>query len=145
MKNDIEIYTLSTCPFCTKAKELLRDNYLDYTEHEISDNEMAMRKKLGELFHISGNVTVPQIVINNRHIVVRPIAKGHAKKFEETVSDSSALRFLISLLIEIKQPKPMIIASKISKKYCSEKTISALFIAETRYKSGARQVTGRMI
>ena len=68
MKNDIEIYTLSTCPFCTKAKELLRDNYLDYTEHEISDNEMAMRKKLGELFHISGNVTVPQIVINNKHI-----------------------------------------------------------------------------
>lgn len=68
MENDIEIYTLSTCPFCTKAKELLRDNYLDYNEHEISDNETAMRKKLGELFHISGNVTVPQIVINNKHI-----------------------------------------------------------------------------
>lgn len=68
MENDIEIYTLATCPFCIKAKELLKDNYLDYTEHEISDNEEAMRKKLGEFFHISGNVTVPQIVINNKHI-----------------------------------------------------------------------------
>ncbi len=68
MDNDIEIYTLSTCPFCIKAKELLRDNYLDYTEHEISHDETKMRKKLGEMFHLSGNVTVPQIVINEKHI-----------------------------------------------------------------------------
>ena len=68
MDNDIEIYTLSTCPFCIKAKELLRDNYLDYTEHEISHDETKMRKKLGEMFHLSGNVTVPQTVINEKHI-----------------------------------------------------------------------------
>lgn len=68
MENDIEIYTLATCPFCIKAKELLSDNYLDYTEHEISNNETEMRQHLGELFHISGDVTVPQIVINNKHI-----------------------------------------------------------------------------
>lgn len=68
MNNDIEIYTLATCPFCIKAKQLLEDNYLDYREHDISKNEEEMRKELGHLFNISGNVTVPQIIINNKHV-----------------------------------------------------------------------------
>ena len=39
MTNDIEIYTLPDCPFCNKAKEKLKDNYLDYTEFDISHYE----------------------------------------------------------------------------------------------------------
>ena len=69
MKNDIEIYTLPTCTFCIKAKEKLQDNYLDFTEHDISQNEEEMRHKLAERFNIeNGMATVPQILINGKHI-----------------------------------------------------------------------------
>lgn len=66
--NDIEIFTIPTCPFCQKAKALLTDNYLDYNEVDISHDEEEYRKKLGETFDIKDRVTVPQIVINGKHI-----------------------------------------------------------------------------
>lgn len=69
MKNNIEIYTLPTCPFCIKAKEKLRDNYLDFTEHDISDNEDEMRRQLAMRFNLPNSMaTVPQILINGKHI-----------------------------------------------------------------------------
>ena len=68
-KNEIEIYTLPTCPFCIKAKEKFKDNYLDYTEYDISQNEEDIRKMLAELFDIpTGRATVPQVVINGKHV-----------------------------------------------------------------------------
>lgn len=66
--NEIEIYTIPTCPFCLKAKELLKDNYFDYMEYDISHDEEKMRKRLGKKFDIKGRVTVPQIVINGKHV-----------------------------------------------------------------------------
>lgn len=69
MTNDVEIYTIQTCPFCKKAKEKLKDNYLDYTEYDISENEEENRRKLAKLFKIpSGRATVPQITINGKYI-----------------------------------------------------------------------------
>lgn len=64
----IEIFTIPTCPFCRKAKEMLEDNYLNFTEYDISRKEDEMRKRLGLKFGIKGRVTVPQIVINGKHI-----------------------------------------------------------------------------
>lgn len=67
--NDIEIYTLPTCPFCKKAKEKLNDNYLDYFEYDISHDEEHLREELAKRFKIAGGkATVPQIVINCKHI-----------------------------------------------------------------------------
>lgn len=66
--NDIDIYTIDTCPFCRKAKELLRDNYLEYVEHNITNDEQKQREFLGKKFAINGRVTVPQIIINGTHI-----------------------------------------------------------------------------
>ncbi len=66
--NDIEVFTIPTCPFCKKAKDLLNDNYLDYFEYDISHDETNMRNELGKRFNIKGEVTVPQIVINCKHI-----------------------------------------------------------------------------
>lgn len=68
MKNDIEIYTIPTCPFCKKAKALLEDNYLEYKEYDISHDEEKEREELGKKFNISGYVTVPQIIINGKYI-----------------------------------------------------------------------------
>jgi len=68
-RNEIEIYTLPTCPFCIKAKDKLKDNYLDFFEYDISKNEIEMRKELAQKFDIEGGMaTVPQIVINGKHI-----------------------------------------------------------------------------
>lgn len=69
MKNDIEIYTLPTCTFCIKAKEKLNDNYLEFTEHDISQNEEEMRRKLAKRFNLKSEMaTVPQILINGTYI-----------------------------------------------------------------------------
>ena len=66
--NDIDIYTIDTCPFCRKAKELLRDNYLEYVEHNITNDEQKQREFLGKKFAINGRVTVPQIIVGNKRI-----------------------------------------------------------------------------
>lgn len=85
---DIEIYTLPTCPFCIKAKEKLRDNYLDYQEFDISHDEENIRKELATKFNLGvESATVPQIVINGQHIggytdLKELIDKGSLSKFK---------------------------------------------------------------
>lgn len=66
MKN--EIYTVDYCPFCKKALAFLKEHNVDFVQHKIDDEENLWREKLGEMFNIKGEVTVPQIVINNKHI-----------------------------------------------------------------------------
>ncbi len=85
--NDIEIFTIPTCPFCKKAKELLADNYLDYNEYDISHDEANLRKKLAQTFKINGYATVPQIVINGKHI-------GGYSELKEIVKDGKLNAYL---------------------------------------------------
>lgn len=66
--NNIEIYTLSRCPFCIKAKELLGKHGLGFIEHEISHDEENMRQKLKEKFNLPDKATVPQIIINGKYV-----------------------------------------------------------------------------
>ncbi len=61
---NIEIYTQSTCPFCVRAKGLLNEMNLPYTEYEVSyDTE-----KQAEMISRSGGYTVPQIFVDNELI-----------------------------------------------------------------------------
>jgi glutaredoxin 3 len=60
----IEMYTTRWCGFCTHAKALLEGKGLDYDEHAV-DDDPAFRARLLEL---TGNWTVPQIVIDGRPI-----------------------------------------------------------------------------
>ena len=85
--NDIEIFTIPTCPFCQKAKALLRDNYLDFNEYDIPHDEENLRKQLGKQFGINGHVTVPQIVINGKHI-------GGYSDLKEIVSEGKLSGYL---------------------------------------------------
>lgn len=64
----VVIYTVDYCPYCNKAKKLLNEKGVEFEEHDISDNETEMRKKLGEMLNIEGRVSVPQIIINGNHI-----------------------------------------------------------------------------
>lgn len=65
MVTKIEIYTWSSCPFCIRAKALLNQKGVDYTEYCIDGNERA-RAEMAE--RANGRRTLPQIFINDRHI-----------------------------------------------------------------------------
>ena len=61
----IEIYTKMLCPYCARAKALLRDKGQDFAEYDITmDN--AKRAEMIERSH--GGSTVPQIFINGQHV-----------------------------------------------------------------------------
>lgn len=60
----IEIYSSDNCPWCTRAKSLLRAKGLDFEEINISsDHARAL-----EMIVRSGRRTVPQIFIDYEHI-----------------------------------------------------------------------------
>lgn len=65
MKNKVEIYTTSYCPYCVKAKLLLKNKNIEFTEIML-DGDDDGRIKLVE--KSGGRKTVPQIFINDKHI-----------------------------------------------------------------------------
>lgn len=61
----IEIYTWSYCPYCVRAKALLDQKALAYTEYVIDGDEEAreaMSRRTG------GRRSLPQIFIDGRHV-----------------------------------------------------------------------------
>ena len=60
----IEIYTLTWCPYCRKAKSFFESKGLSYQEYDIDneDKKQEMQKRSG------GQKTVPQIFINDKYI-----------------------------------------------------------------------------
>jgi len=63
--HDIQIYTTPYCPYCVRAKALLTQKGVAYTETDVSgDDDLrdAMTQRAG------GRRTVPQIFIDDRHI-----------------------------------------------------------------------------
>jgi glutaredoxin 3 len=65
MTANVEIYTWSTCPFCIRAKSLLKDKGVNFTEYCI-DGDEAARAKMSKRAH--GRRSLPQIFINEQHI-----------------------------------------------------------------------------
>lgn len=65
---NVEIYTVDYCPFCKKAIAFLDEHKVNYKRTRIDDNEYTWRKKLGEMYNIKGDVTVPQIIIDGKRI-----------------------------------------------------------------------------
>ncbi|MER3492524.1 MAG: glutaredoxin 3 [Mastigocladus sp. ERB_26_2] len=65
MAAKVEIYTWSTCPFCIRAKSLLKKKGVDFTEYSI-DGDEAARNKMAQ--RANGRRSVPQIFIDNVHI-----------------------------------------------------------------------------
>ena len=61
----IEMYTSNSCPFCEKAKTLLKMKGVEWIEYNIQEDPT----KVAEVLQRSGGKkTVPQIFINNKHI-----------------------------------------------------------------------------
>ena len=65
---DVKIYTLDYCPYCKAAINFLKDNGVKYHQVRIDDNEKDMRREIGKLYKIKGEVTVPQIIIEGERI-----------------------------------------------------------------------------
>ena len=61
----IEIYTTNYCPFCVKAKSLLKKKNIKFSEIDVSNDE-ALREKMTNM--ANGARSVPQIFADNVHI-----------------------------------------------------------------------------
>ena len=59
MKN-IEIYTKDYCPFCHRAKDLLRVKGAKFTEYDVTND--ALKEK--EMRDRAGRTTVPEIFVD---------------------------------------------------------------------------------
>lgn len=65
MSAKVEIYTWSTCPFCIRAKGLLKKKNVDFIEYCLDGDrqgKMAMSERA------NGRTSVPQVFINDQHI-----------------------------------------------------------------------------
>jgi glutaredoxin 3 len=65
MAPKVEIYTWRTCPFCIRAKELLKSKGVDFTEYSIDGDETA-RSQMAQ--RANGRRSVPQIFISDEHV-----------------------------------------------------------------------------
>lgn len=61
----VEVYSKDGCPFCTKAKELLKSRGLAFTEHKVGGEitKELIQERAGTPVR-----TVPQIFIDDKHI-----------------------------------------------------------------------------
>ncbi|KST64865.1 glutaredoxin 3 [Mastigocoleus testarum] len=65
MSAKVEIYTWSTCPFCIRAKNLLKKKGIDYIEYCIDGDEIARDKMITRA---NGRSSLPQIFIDEVHV-----------------------------------------------------------------------------
>ena len=62
---NIEIYSGPFCPYCVRAKRLLSERALAFTEYDVQADP-ARRAEMLE--RARGARTIPQIFINGRHV-----------------------------------------------------------------------------
>ena len=61
----VEIYTWQYCPYCLRAKALLKSKGVDFIEHAI-DGDSSARMEMSS--RAKGRSTLPQIFINEQAI-----------------------------------------------------------------------------
>ncbi|MDY0236398.1 MAG: glutaredoxin family protein [Gudongella sp.] len=62
--NEVTVYSSSTCPYCTLAKNHLTEKGVDFVEKNVSTDKEA-RKELMAMGHMG----VPVVIINGTEIV----------------------------------------------------------------------------
>ena len=60
----VKIYSTSWCPSCVSAKRLLGKENIEF--EEINIEEIGMNRE--QLFELTGGMSVPQVVINDKTI-----------------------------------------------------------------------------
>ncbi len=64
MTVNVIIYSTSHCPYCVRAKELLKRKGVSFNEILVDEDD----KKREEMIAKTNRYTVPQIFINDQHI-----------------------------------------------------------------------------
>lgn len=62
---NITIYTTPICPYCTRAKGLLKRKNAAFTEIDVSEDELQRETMRGRS---GGRNSVPQIFIGSKHV-----------------------------------------------------------------------------
>jgi glutaredoxin 3 len=65
MSAKVEIYTWASCPFCIRAKQLLNQKGIPYTEYGIDGDERARSAMASRA---QGRRSLPQIFINDQPV-----------------------------------------------------------------------------
>ncbi|WP_025900030.1 glutaredoxin 3 [Sneathiella glossodoripedis] len=63
--SSVEIYTTMFCPYCSRAKSLLKSKGVHFKEIDVT-SDLNGRKEMSRLS--GGATSVPQIFINGQHI-----------------------------------------------------------------------------
>lgn len=61
----IEVYSGDFCPYCVRAKSLLKQRNLEFVEYNVQQDP-EKREEMNKRSH--GSRTIPQIFINNKHV-----------------------------------------------------------------------------
>ena len=64
MASEVTVYSSDFCGFCFRAKRLLDSKQVSYAEINV-DGDVAKRR---EMMALTGNRTVPQIIINGQPV-----------------------------------------------------------------------------
>ncbi|KAI8894607.1 glutaredoxin [Globomyces pollinis-pini] len=68
IKNEtVVVFSKTYCPYCIKAKNLLKNNNIDFTVYEL-DNREDGQEIQDYLATISGQRTVPNIYVKGTHV-----------------------------------------------------------------------------
>ena len=59
------VYSTNSCPWCVKAKDFLKENKIDYIEHNVAEDAKALE----DMEEKSGQRGVPVLDINGTIIV----------------------------------------------------------------------------
>jgi glutaredoxin 3 len=62
---EVEMYTTMFCPYCSRARSLLRQKGVDFVDIDIAE-QPARRAEM--VRRAGGRTTVPQIFINGEHV-----------------------------------------------------------------------------
>lgn len=65
MAKSVKVYSTSTCPWCIRAKQYLRDNNVVFEDYDVSVDQ----EKADEMIKKSGQMGVPVIDIEGEIIV----------------------------------------------------------------------------
>jgi len=60
----VQMYATGWCPYCERARRLLRDKHVDFEEIDVEERPEAREQMTAR----SGRQTVPQIFIGDKHV-----------------------------------------------------------------------------
>ncbi|MCM8790913.1 MAG: glutathione S-transferase N-terminal domain-containing protein [Candidatus Omnitrophica bacterium] len=65
MAKNVTVYSTSTCPFCIRVKQFLKDNNIEFTNYDVGSDQL----KAQEMINKSGQMGVPVLDIDGKIIV----------------------------------------------------------------------------